>query len=136
MSNTESSNARQDRVDILMRCVADDINSNDPPVRRSLEHHAVQAAEWLVNEHSRESDETLVTTLCGLLPRLKNLLAGGEVNVFFSYKDKDGPIARTIAKKLESWSAGKLKVKHMADLSVEEVGRKWRKEIESNNPAM
>ena len=132
----EPSNARQDRLGILMDRVAGDIESvaKDPNINQELRKRAEQAADWLVKEHPRESDETLVTTLCGLLPRLKNLLADGEVNVFFSYKDKDGPIARTIAKKLESWSAGKLKVKHMADLSVEEVGRKWRKEIERTIP--
>ena len=134
MSNTESSDARQDtdRVDRLMECVAGDIDSvaNDPQVRRSLKRQAEQAAEWLVKEHHHESDETLVTTLRGLLPRL----LAGVVNVFFSYKAKDAPIASEVGRKLESWSAGKLRIRHMADLGVEQVGRSWRAKIEATIP--
>ena len=136
MSNTKSSNARQypDRVDLLIERVAGYISSNDPELRRLLKRQAEQAAEWLVEEHTIESDETLVTTLCGLLPRLKNLLVGGEVNVFFSYKAKDAPIASEVGRKLESWSAGKLRIRHMADLGVEQVGRGWRAKIEATIP--
>jgi hypothetical protein len=135
MPNTESSNARRDtdRVDLLMRDkrVADSIsNRNDPEDRRALKRQAEQAAEWLVMEHSDESDETLVTTLCGLLPRL----LAEKVDVFFSYKAKDRLIASQIGKKLESWSAGKLRIKHMADLGVEQVGRNWREKIAKTIP--
>ena len=114
--HTISSNVQQDtdRVDRMMsdKRVKDAIpNRNDPEDRRAIKRQAEQAAECPVMEHSDESDETLVTTLCGLL---SHLLAE-KVDVFFSYKDKDRLIASQIGKKLESWSDGKLRIKHMAD---------------------
>ena len=135
MANTESSNAPQDTdlVGSLMRDkrVADYIESNsNGSARRALTRQAEQAAEWLLKEHRYESDEMLVTTLRGLLP---SLLAG-KVNVFFSYKAKDREMARTIGRKLERWSAGKLKINHMADLGVDQVGRDWRAKIEATIP--
>ena len=134
MSNTESSDARRDRdrVDLLIERVAGDIDSNDPGVRRSLRRQVEQAAEWLVKNHPHCEwpDETLVTLLRLLLPRLKGWITGRKVNAFFSYKAKHEPIASEVARKLEIWSAGKLKINHMADLASQ-VGRDWRAKIEA-----
>ena len=130
MPNTEPSNAPidTDRVDLLMRDnrVVDYISKKSPSDRRALERQAQEAAECLVKEHPDVTDEMLVTTLCGLLPRF----LAKEVNVFYSYKDKDSLIADQIGEKLKSWSAGKLRISDMADMSVAQVGRNWREKIE------
>ena len=133
-SNTESSNARQDRVGILLERVTDDIKSivNDPEVRWKLRNQAEQAADWLVEQHPhREVDEMLVSALRDWLPRLKNWILGGKVSVFFSYKAEDAPIAEAIGQQLENWSARRLRIRHMAVL---QVGRDWRAQIEATIP--
>ena len=133
MSNTESSDARQDRVGTLLEGVRNDIESasSDAHVQRLLRKQAEQAANWLVKEHPREADEMLVSTLRDWLPRLRIWLfppPDGRVNVFFSYKKKDESIADTIARQLETWSAKKLWIRRMAVL---QVGHDWRAQIET-----
>ena len=134
MPNIESSGALQDadRVDRVMsdRRVADYISKKSPGERRALQHRAQDAAEWLVREYPDESDETLVMTLERLLPPL----LVEKVDVFFSYKAKDKPIAIEIAERLHRWSNGKLTIRHMADLGVQEVGHNWREKIEKTIP--
>ena len=134
MTNAEPSDVplMTDRVDRVMSedRVAKFISKNAPGERRALQSRAQDAAEWLVREYPSVSDEALVTTLVGVLP---SLLAG-KLNVFFSYKGKDKQIAIQIAKKLEVWSDRKLKMNHMADLGVEEVGHAWREKIEKTIP--
>jgi TIR domain len=134
MSNTESSDALQDtdRVDRVMsdKRVADYISKKSPGERRTLQYRAQEAAKWLVREYPQESDETLMTTLERLLPRL----LVEKVDVFFSYKAKDKAIAIQIAERLHRWSDGKLMIRHMADLGVEEVGHNWREKIEKTIP--
>ena len=65
MPNTESSDARQDRVGILIERVTDDIQSvGNDLLSQKLRNQAEQAADWMVKQHPhREVDERLVTTL-------------------------------------------------------------------------
>ena len=129
MTNTQLTDAPQvtDRAARVMsdKRIADFIAKN-----AAVERSAREAAEWLVEEHPSESDKTLVTTLDRVLPAL----LVEKLRVFFSYKAKDKQIAMKIAEKLQVWSAGKLKMEHMADLGVEEVGRDWREKIEKTIP--
>jgi len=129
MTSTESSNILQmtDRVARLMsdQRIADVIAKNT-----AVEPQVREACEWLVKQHDGVSDKTLLTALDRVLPAL----LAGSLRVFFSYKAKDKQIARQIASKLESWSAGKLKVKHMYDLQIEEPGRDWREKLERMIP--
>jgi hypothetical protein len=131
--NGENSNECSDLVDRLMndQRIKDYLEKiSESEGRRGLRRKAEQAAEYLKNDHSDKSFELLVTTLERLLPSLR----AEKLTVFFSYKAKDKAIAVQISDKLVLWSAGKLKMEHMAAIGVDDVGQKWRERIEKTIP--
>ncbi len=129
MTNSNSAGAApaMDRVETLMseEYIAAFVAKNEN-VKGRVRH----AANWLVRERGDKTDEELVMALRRVLSALRDQ----ELRVFLSYKAKDASLANQIARKLESWSAKKLMIDYMADLSVEEVGRRWRANIEKTIP--
>ena len=129
MPNTGTGAARQavDRVALLMgdERIQQFIAQNAAVVPR-----AQTAAELLVKDYANERDDKLAATLNRMLPAL----LAERVSVFFSYKAKDKLISSLIAQKLQSWSAGKLRIEHMGKLGIQDVGRDWREKIEATIP--
>lgn len=117
----------EERVDRLMQ---------DPEISEFLAKNGqvrirvLEAASWLCNQHADVPDQEIIFALRRLLVPLRD----EKLTVFFSYKARDLPVAVEVAKRLESWSAGKLRMEHMARFGVEEVGRNWRKKLEETIP--
>ena len=122
--------AAQPIIDRADRLINDQSVADFLARHAGVDRRARDAADWLVKEHPTASEETLSLALS----RVLQTLVAEKLSVFFSYKSKDKPIALRIADRLQRWSAGKLKVKHMADFGVEDVGRPWRERIETIIP--
>lgn len=93
-------------------------------------------AEWM-NNHQGCEDEVRAAAkiLCNKNDALKALnkllssLCQRKLNVFFSYKTKDEPTAKTIVEELEKYSANILQVTYQARFPEKIAGKNWRKLI-------